>query len=226
MGDVYEQSYGRTFDYFQIKNRLFIILNTEVNNGSIEGDQLKMFNEAIEKKNVKDVFIFSHRPIWTEGYDSMDKLFEGNTSSSFTTNFSADILPLINKESKTKSIYWFSGSLGGKAPASFFYHKEKENLTYLATAIRSLPRDGAIKVYINSGNVSFGLMSFTNQKLKPIENYDINYWQTTESEEGKFNWRLAPLYIYNIVTGVKFWYGFVVAFILLGVISKLRRRKK
>jgi hypothetical protein len=226
-GSIYEEKFGSTSSSFFIESELYIILNTECNDGSIKGEQLKFFEDALskhatEETPIKNIFIFSHRPIWAEENEELKNLFVDNTKSEFGNNFESEILPLLIKYTKKSSIYWFSGSLGGNAPASFFYYKDKNNITYIQSAIRDLPRDGLLKVKVSHGQVSFETVSLTSQQMPKLEDCGLNLWKNPPAES--FNYRLIPLYTKQMVFHRYFWYGASITLFVTVIVFFLRRR--
>lgn len=228
-GNMYENVFGKEYFTFTLHNTLIVVLNTEQDNGSIKGDQLDMLKQAIGSisgKGIKNVFIFSHRPIWAESMKKYEGLFEGNTRSLISSNFDADLKPLLNSIPKSVHTFWCSGSMGGTAPASFFYDKDDEtNVVFMQTAIRDLPRDAVLKVDIKNGVVSFRGISFTGQQLNAIESYNMDYWRKTIAPEQKFNYRLIPYLALQMVLHLDFWIGFIGALLLVLVITLLMRKR-
>jgi len=229
-GNMYEKVFGKTYFSFTLHSELFIVLNTEMNDGSIKDEQLKFFKSAVntaKDNNIKNVFVFSHRPVWTENNEKYSKLFADNTHSTFENNFSKEIIPLLKSISKDKNVYWMSGSMGGMAPVSFFYDKDKAtNITFMQTAIRDLPRDAVLKVNVNNGIISFDGISFTGQTLQKIESYNLEYWNKSFAPEQKFSFRMLPYLTKQMLMHQYFWFGFVFCFILLFVFSFIKRRWK
>lgn len=230
-GNYYEKYFGKTFFSFTHKSELFIVLNTEINDGSIKDEQLKLFNSAIDEAlsgNIKNVFIFSHRPIWSERIEKYSKLFSDNTRTAIgKNNFNEEIKPLLLKISKSKNVYWISGSMGGMAPASFFYDRDSEtNVTFMQTAIRDLPRDAMLQIKINNGDVSMKGISLTGQHLEPIENYNLNFWSKTIAPEQSFNFRLLPYLTKQMLLHHYFWIGFFLSCLLFFCFTFFRNRWK
>ncbi len=230
-GNRYEKEYGSS--YFTLKNgtELFIILNTEINDGSIKGDQFDFLVEAVRSAgNYKNIFIFSHRPIWAENNSRYKNLFIGNTRTEIgRNNFEDVVLPLLMNYSKVKHFYWISGSMAG-GPASFFYDKDPvSTITYMQSAIRDQERDAVLQIFINKGVVRFNGISLTGQNLDAVENYNLSFWKNTISPEQKFNYRLLPYLTKQMLLHYYFWIGFVsslVLFFSLRWVYKKWKRKK
>lgn len=229
-GDIYNSNFGATWHYFIIGTELYIILDAEINDGSIKGEQLKFFKKTIEfncnkQSNISNVFIFTHRPIWTESDEKFESIFVDNTQSNFSNNFNADVLPILATCSTKQNIFWFSGSLGANAPVSFFYHKNKNSITFIQSAIRDLPRDGIIKVKINNSQVSFETISLSGLAMPKLESCDLNMWKNMPKSQ-PFNYRLIPLYLKQMVFHRYFWYGIIGGIILFFISRKLLRKLK
>lgn len=229
-GSFYEEKYGKTWNKFILNTELFIILNTEINDGSISGEQLNFLKDVLDnssKRKLKNIFIFSHRPIWSEHDERLKSIFIDNTKSLLGNNFKDEILPILKKYSGSVNIYWFSGSLGGDAPSSFFYYKDKNGITFIQTAIRDLPRDAILKVKLNKGRVVFETISLTSNPVPKLESCDLEMWN--RGPVSSFNSRLIPLYIKQMLTHRFFWYGIFTAifsvFILRFVFRRFKHKK-
>lgn len=231
---AYVKWYGKTYSHFIFKNSLFVFLDTESDDGSIEDEQLGMLREALEQvstSGVKHVFVFSHRPVWAEQNKRYDGLFAGNTRTMVgNNNYERVVLPLLKDVSKLAEVYWMSGSMSS-APVSFFYDKDPgTGIVHIQTAIRELPRDAVLKVNMKNDRISFECISLTGQDLKSLESYDINFWKSTIHEEPEFNFRLLPYLTLLMITHNYFWFGFGIAcitlLVLFFIVLKLKRGKR
>lgn len=218
----YESKFGNRLLSFTIGESTFLILDTEIDNGDIEDEQLELLKSCLTDDS-QNLFIFAHRPIWAEYHEELNDVFKGNTSNG--TNFE-EIYPLLKKSKK--QVYMFGGSLGGEAPVSFFYHKPADNIHYIATAIRNLPRDGILSVAIINDDVQFKPISFTGQKLNALETYNLAFWSSNTVDKS-FNWRLLPLYIKQMLMSWMFWVGVLLTLAGGGVtyliVRRMRRKK-
>jgi hypothetical protein len=233
-GNLYEKEFGTTWFSFRYKNSLFIFLDTEKNDGSIKGEQAEFFRKEVAAakadEQINNIFISTHRPVWAEENPQYNKLFKDNTRTKFgANNFQSEILPLLQNELKGKNIVWFSGSLGGGAPSSFFYDQpDGENIAFINTAIRDLKRDAVLKVHINyQGEVQLVPISLTGQTLLPINEYNLFFWQIINNKGlQEFNWSLIPYKIYLLLTHYYFWIGLCigVAFFVILIPSIKQKR--
>lgn len=226
-GTIYNDHFGPTWFAIRYSGSLFLFLDTEINDGSILGDQLKFLDDQLSHlKSVYRIFVFTHRLIWAEDHPKMKHLFKDNTRSSSPGNFRAEILPRFESLSNGMEVYFFGGSLGA-AGASFFYHKEENKpITYLATAIRDTPFDALLSVEVDANGVHFSSFPLS----MPPDYYGIEYYSGAhEKSNSGFNWRLVPLYVKQTLSHRFFWYGLLMGslFLLLvmWLIKKLRKKK-
>jgi len=102
----YEKYFGNQYYYdFVYGNTLFIFLDSELNKGEIKGAQLDYFQNRVEhflnKKDIRNVFIFSHKLIWSVGNPSYKIVFDhlnsqgGYAQNNF--NFKNEIEPYLIK---------------------------------------------------------------------------------------------------------------------------------
>lgn len=229
-GNNYEKAYGKSYYSFFIDGECFIVLNTELNDGSIKDGQLEFLENTLNKaqaEKIQTIFIFSHRPVWAESNDKYKDLFKWNTRTLLgNNNFESVIRPLLEQLSNEKKIFWISGSLGG-GPASFFYDKEHEtNITFMQTAIRDREQDAVLLVTKKDGSISFKGISFTGQKLEPVENYNIDLWNNASTPEQEFSFRLLPYLTKQMLLHYYFWIGFTSSLMLLLFLRFLYSRWK
>ena len=226
-GNYYQENIGDTWFAYSIGNNLFITLDSENDDSKIEGEQLEFLKTNLENavsSKIKNVFITSHRPIWAETNPDFVGLFSDNTRSVLGDNFIVEIQPLLMNYKNDFAFYWFSGSMGS-VPVSFFYHKE-DHITFIQTAIRNLERDAILKVNIKDDKVGFQTISLTGQQLESLENYNLEYWKDYRKPTVKFNYRLIPLYIKQMLISRYFWYGMGLMLLFVFGFNRVRARLK
>ena len=54
---------------------------------------------------------------------------------------------------------------------------KKNDITYIATHIYDDAQDAVIQVKISNDNVTFHPISLSGKKLKPLEHYNVKYWE-------------------------------------------------
>lgn len=182
--ELYGSHFGMTFYDFVYGSEMYIILDSEINQGEIAGDQLNYLNNAVQNaidaNEVKNVIIIIHKLIWTVGDDELKPIYQNlNAQSGYAKNdeFQSIILPQFVRLSKTKNVYVASGDIGVSWSLPLFYHKdERYNITYVASGIGDTKRDAIIRVDISEGEVTFSPISLTGEELHGLSYYDVNYW--------------------------------------------------
>lgn len=223
-GRGYASTYGPTFGGVDMGNDRVLWLDTERDNGNIVNDQLEHLRAGLADFQGRNIFIVSHRPLWAEGDSPYSPLFPDNTRSLFKTNFDREIYPLLEEAAKRARVFWISGSMAGRAPASIFFQEHATNITYIQSAIRDVPRDALLVADVRDGNVEWHGVSLTGESLKPVEEYDAEFWQRSLPKGEPFNPRLIPMYVRQTVTSTDFWYGLGGGIVLLLLVRRILRR--
>ena len=195
-----------------------VLLDTERDDSRILGDQLEVLEQLAARTGgdqMKHVFIVSHRPIWAEEEPRYSKLFEGNTRSILGANYEKEVLPIIRRLARSTKVFWISGSMAGRAPASMFFQPHEPNITYIQCAVRDQLRDAVLVADVDPGGIRWSAMSLTGQEMAPVETYDAQWWSEHQGKGEEFHWRRIPYLIRKNLGYPAFWYGFGMAFILL-----------
>lgn len=197
---------------------LVLILNTEMNDGSLSAAALARLSAVLEGEDLywpRRLFIISHRPIWAEDDPGYSGLFRENTRSLTGTNFRRKVYPILQDIAKHAEVNWVSGSLGGGAPSSIFFQRHAPGITYIQCAIRDLPRDALLIADVHADSVQWSALSLTGQRLESPQAYDAAWWRARAGREEPFNWRLLPYVLKKAVTRSEFWYGAAFALLLV-----------
>lgn len=220
----YERDYGPSYGMLEFGQDRVVWLNTELDNGSILNDQLEFLRAALQGLTGKNLFIVSHRPIWAEGDSPYSVLFSGNTRSVLATNFQSEVYPLVEEASQHSSVFWISGSMAGRAPASIFFQPHAPNITFIQCAIRDVPRDALLMADVKNGVVNWQGISLSGNELRPVEEYDAVFWGRSLPKMEPFNPRLIPLYIRLALGKVEFWSGLLSGVLVLLLLRRAFRR--
>lgn len=205
-----------------------LLFDTERDNSDIKGDQLELLRsvvEGAENHTMRRLFIVSHRPVWSEDDTRYSALFAGNTRSITGANYTKEVLPLLRKAAVNTEVYWISGSMAGRAPASLFFQPHEKNITYIQCAIRDQLRDALLIADVAPGGLTWQLMSLTGEPVEPVATYDAAWWESKQGKREEFNWRRIPYLVKKNVTSTPFWYGAGAALVLLLLLRVALRRK-
>jgi len=229
-----------------------LLLDTERDNSDVNGDQLQQIKDAEQAATeglLEHLFIISHRPVWSEGEPKYGDLFSGNTRSLTGSNFTKEVLPILRRIAKYAEVFWISGSMAGRAPASIFFQQHEPNITFIQSAIRDELRDAVLIVdvritplspaalrdgegqgpasrrdRVREKGVSWTGLSLTGQPLEPVQIYDAAWWKAHQGTPEPFHWRRIPYLIKTAVTNLNYWYGFGTAVVLLLLVGWSMRK--
>lgn len=206
-----------------------LLFDTERDNSDIKGDQLELLRTVVAEVAAgvaQRLFIVSHRPVWSEGDERYAALFAGNTRSITGANYTKEVLPLLREAATKAEVFWISGSMAGRAPASLFFQPHEKNITYIQCAIRDLPRDALLSAVVTPGAIDWKLWSLTGEPVQPVASYDATWWESKQGKRESFHWRRTPYLIKKNLTSPVFWYGGVTVAMLCLLIVWLRRRRR
>ena len=227
-GGYYTGLFGGTSMQWDVRNDRYLILDTERDDSSIKGDQLKMLEATAtdaEAGKLRYIFITSHRPIWAETGAYAD-LFPNNTRSLAGCNYDKDVLPLLRRMMEHAEVFWIAGSMGGTAPASILFETPEPNLHYVMSAIRDEARDAVLLAEVAADSVRWKAISLTGKWVGPVQDYNAAWWREQGGKPKGFDWKLVPYYIKNTVLHRAFWIGAGSMLLVTLLVVLLRRRRR
>jgi len=225
-GKAYERAYGPTHFVIGMGMDRIVLLDTERDNGRVTGEQLATLAGLAEGFSGRHLFIVSHRPLWAEDDPVYGPLFKGNTRSALGTNFRREVLPLLERVAERAQVYWISGSMAGRAPASIFFQPHAPNITYVQCAIRDEPRDALLIADVRRDTVAWSTLSLTGLPVMAPEAHDAVWWRSKQGERPAFQWRLVPYRAGRIVRHKAFWFGAGSAVLLSFLLLRLFRWRR
>ena len=225
--ELYDINFGRTYFDFKVGSELFIILDSEINQGEIVGDQLSYLNNtlnrAADSSDINNVFIFVHKLIWAVNNENLDVVYQNlNSRVGYTknNNFKSSIMPDITRLAKTKEVYIISGDIGVKWSLPLFYYEdEKYNISYVACGLGDTDKDAIVQVDIlKGGEVTFKPLSLTGQELDDLSYYGTNYWTLyfngTTNNDGVYKYIGKTD---RAIRNIYFQFGFVLSLVLVSI---------
>ena len=168
--ELYKSRYGNTFKSFIHNSDLFIILDPNIDNWNISGDQLLFLKNTLESNhfNVENIFVFFHQLLWWEK-DNLYKNVKMNSldERAVTINFWSEIEPLF--KAIENKVYMFAGDVGAFDNGSEFMYHTYSNITFIASGMGGGLRDNMIFVDINEDKtVSFRLISLNGGNINSL----------------------------------------------------------
>jgi hypothetical protein len=186
--ELYNELFGpQTYYSFVYANAMFVVLDTEIDDCYIKGDQLEMLqsaiNEALQDENIDTIFIMMHKVLYMDSY-----LMTVNESAMVRTNdlkiFAGSNFTEINDSilipaAKKKPIHIFAGDVGAfNGNLSPYYQKDKRADLYMYASGLGDSENDVVLIVTNHGDkvtVEPYLLA-TGEKLN-IEEYDESYWR-------------------------------------------------
>ncbi len=221
----YVDRFGPTHQVLDMERLVVVLLDTERDNGSINGEQLNTLRALADTPQERPILILAHRPLWVEDDPLYSDLFVGNTRSMWPTNFRSDVAPLLDRMARHAPVFWVSGSMAGGAPASIFFHQHAPNITYVQSAIRDEVRDALLIMDVAPhGELSWSALSLTGRTVPPVRSLDAPYWRANASRKEAFQWRLLPYLALKTVRSGGFWWGLAAGCVVALVARVVLRR--
>lgn len=173
---VFERRYGPSYQSFTHNKDLFILLDPNLNQWNISGEQLIWLqNEVATKaKTSRNVFLFFHQLLWW-GAENQYKGYPPNSPSGRAEeiNFFTEIYSLF--ENLENEVVMFAGDTG-VYEHGFMYSKTR-NITLIASGMGGRKQDNFIVTKINTdGSLAFDLISLNGEStdaLGKLEDYSL-----------------------------------------------------
>jgi hypothetical protein len=221
----------KTYFSFLKKSELFIFLDSELEDNTLNQESLNFFlitlSNAIVDTSIKNIFILSHKLIWSLSDEKYKKITDNSNDRKYRYDryrkFYLNIKPLLDKASNTKDIYWISGDIGQPWSLPLFYEKDKK-ITFLATGLGDSPMDAILDFRVSDSKVNIIAYDLITHKSINYKNYNLTFWSNSFRKH---------LVIYRRVLQIldkHFFVGFIVGLfisLLIGIfIQKSQIRKK
>ena len=159
--DLYESRYGQTYFSFVHQSDLFIVLDPNIDNWNISGDQLQFLQDVLisQSENVNNIFVFFHQLLWWEP----DNIYQNIDMNSLAgrddaINFWSEVEPLFNAISN--QTFMFAGDVGAFNTGSEFMFDQYDNITLIASGMGGGVRDNIVVIDVHEdATVSYRLIA-------------------------------------------------------------------
>jgi len=170
--ELFESRYGKTYSSFTHNSDLFIILDPNIDNWNISGDQLNFLKKVLagNPEKVENVFVFFHQVLWWDK-DNIYKNVHINSVDyrSDSLNFFTEIEPMFKK--LESNVVMFSGDVGAFYTAQEFMYHKYENLTLIASGMGGGVRDNFIIVDVYSDKtIDYRLIHLNGDNINSLGN--------------------------------------------------------
>ena len=153
--EIFLQQFGKTFFSFKHGKDLFIMLDGNISEWNISGEQLQFLKQSLPNKNdsTNNIFIFSHQLIWQSSSKPEFKKIKPNSleGRSNNLNFWGEVFPLFSD--LTNNIYFFSGDIGAFPNGNELFYAKYLNVTFVATGMGGGMRDNFLIVSVIKDHV-------------------------------------------------------------------------
>lgn len=167
---LFESRYGPTYKSFFYHSDLFIILDPNLDQWNISGNQLEFLKFELDNNchKVENIFVFFHQLLWWKP----DNLYRNVSLNSTegradTINFWSEVEPLFRK--LDNNVIMFAGDVGAFANGNEFIYHHYNNITLIASGMGGEVRDNfvIIDVYADK-TVNFRLISLNNEDIHAL----------------------------------------------------------
>jgi hypothetical protein len=153
--EIFLQQFGKTFFSFKHGNDLFIMLDGNISEWNISGEQLQFLKQSLpnKKDSANNIFIFSHQLIWQSSSKPEFKKIKPNSleGRSNNLNFWDEVFPLFSN--LTNNVYFFSGDIGAFPNGNELFYTKYLNVTFVATGMGGGIRDNFLIVSVINDHV-------------------------------------------------------------------------
>ena len=153
--EIFLQQFGKTFFSFKHGKDLFIMLDGNISEWNISGEQLQFLKQSLpnKKDSTSNIFIFSHQLIWQSSSKSGFKKIKPNSleGRSNNLNFWDEVFPLFSD--LTNDVYFFAGDIGAFPNGNELFYTKYSNVKFLATGMGGGMRDNFLIVSVINGDV-------------------------------------------------------------------------
>ena len=168
--DLYESRYGQTYFSFVHQSDLFIVLDPNIDNWNISGDQLQFLQDVLisQSENVNNIFVFFHQLLWWEP----DNIYQNIDMNSLAgrddaINFWSEVEPLFNAISN--QTFMFAGDVGAFNTGSEFMFDQYDNITLIASGMGGGVRDNIVVIDVHEdATVSYRLIALNGTEINTL----------------------------------------------------------
>lgn len=176
--ELYESRYGITYYSFKKNGDLFIVLDPNLDNWNISGEQLSFLIQTLEdnQDDTNNIFVFFHQLLWWES----DNIYQNVALNSLQgradeINFWTEIEPLFR--AMPNEVYMFAGDVGANPTGDEFMYHNYNNITLIASGMGGWQRDNIIFIDVaKDKTVSFRLIALNGTDINALgrlEDYEL-----------------------------------------------------
>lgn len=181
--ELFEERYGDTYYSFKSGNDLFVVLDPNLDNWNISGEQLAFLkNVMAEQENEIDhLFVFFHQILWWKE----NSLYTPYRPNSFagkadSINYWTELEPMFKAYSKP--VFLFAGDFGAAYWSADFMYDNYDNISMIASGMGEESGDNFVVVNVMKDNtIDYDLICLSDDELECFGEL-TSYRLTTNSD--------------------------------------------
>ncbi len=184
-GDLsfFEKRYGKSYQSFTIEDDLHIILDSNIGNWNIAGEQLDFLKSTINSNASLsgNIFIYTHHIIWWNNKKYRTPAMNSRDRMSNNLTFWDEIFPFIKKTGKP--VVFFAGDVGAfdntvkNIRYESYSYVKKDNVTLITSGMGGGKKDNiVIADVLNNNTVKFRLIHLNGDDINglgKLEDYKL-----------------------------------------------------
>ena len=171
---LFESRYGPPYHSFTQNEDLFIVLDPNIDQWNISGDQLTFLRDELNQKarNADNIFVFFHQILWwTPDNLFRNFRFNSNLGRAEHINFWNDVYPLFT--GLNNEVYMFAGDCGAHSMSDPFMYYTSENVHLIASGMGGGTHDNFVIVEVGiDKSVSFKLIAINGNDVNALGNLE------------------------------------------------------
>ena len=167
--DLFKIRYGRTYSSFIKHNDMFIILDPNIDNWNISGEQLDFLRETLnENLEVRNIFVFFHQLLWWDRNNKYKYVRMNSTEGrADTINFWNELVPLFRE--LNIPVVMFAGDMGAAAWSDNYMYDVSDNLTFIGSGMGDYEGDNIIIINIDEqGLINYDLIAINGADIHTL----------------------------------------------------------
>ena len=171
--ELYEKRYGRTYFYFTNKGDLFILLDPNLDEWNISGEQLEFLKVVVDENASasRNIFVFFHQLLWL---DKTNKYKEVKPNSmkgkADTINFWTEIEPMFHQ--LPNEVFMFAGDVGGTNWGDYLMYDHYDNITFVASGMGRGEGDNFIIANVLADTVELEVITLSGDDIHAMGNIE------------------------------------------------------
>ena len=165
--ELFEARYGITYYSFSYNNDLFIVLDPNINQWNISGEQLTFLGNTLTQQadNHDNIFVMMHQLLWWDTNNEYGDIVPNSEEDRDPNlNFWTEVEPLFHNLSNT--VVMCAGDLGAASYASDFMYDNYDNISFVATGMGKGDSDNFIVINVDEDkNIDYDLICLNNEEL-------------------------------------------------------------